>query len=217
MNKIVTRSQIIVLGLIIFLFVMDVLLGSFLIRKAGDSTKLMLDERMLDIVITAADMTDGDDLAGITDTDSNNDQYKKLCSTLSFFQNNTGLESIYAARKANDNHIMLVAEEAAGIDGSFGDEIRDSEAIELAFTGTSAVDRIPYSDNRGVFYCAYSPVWASDGEIAGVIAADFNAEWYEKQLKAYARSIRIVCLLYFLTGVIIIFAMYRAFGGRQHD
>nr|MCR5358049.1 response regulator [Lachnospiraceae bacterium] len=62
------------------------------------------------------------------------------------------------------------------------------EALANAGRGVASVDEVPYSDAWGEFYSAYSPVYDSSGNIAGIIAVDFTADWFEGQLSEQMRS-----------------------------
>ncbi|MBP5165833.1 MAG: response regulator [Oscillospiraceae bacterium] len=70
----------------------------------------------------------------------------------------------------------------------FGDIVEYTAALDRAGHGTSSVDEVPYTDSWGEFYSAYSPVFDSSGNVAGIIAADFSVEWFEEQLSAQTRS-----------------------------
>ncbi len=39
-----------------------------------------------------------------------------------------------------------------------------------------------YEDEWGRFYSAYSPVFDSHGKVGGIVAVDFSAEWFDRQL-----------------------------------
>jgi diguanylate cyclase (GGDEF)-like protein len=45
-----------------------------------------------------------------------------------------------------------------------------------------SVDELPYSDNWGEFYSAYSPVFDSSGRVAGIVAVDFSKQWYDSKV-----------------------------------
>ena len=81
-----------------FLIATSVILGTLLARQSNDALKTLIDERMLDVVNSAADMIDGDALKTITDQDKGTEAYDKIYATLSAFEKNIGLEFIYTAR-----------------------------------------------------------------------------------------------------------------------
>ena len=83
------------------------------------------------------------------------------------------------------------------------------------------MDEIPYTDRWGEFYSAYSPVFDSSGNVAGVVAVDFAVEWFDSQLSAQTRStissyliILIFCLL---VGGILALLTVRPFVRQQGE
>ena len=70
--------------------------------------------------------------------------------------------------------------------------------------GTASVDEQPYVDDWGEFYSAYSPVYNSEGKLAGIIGVDFAKKWYDDQLWAHTVAIFTVSVLSVVIGVSII-------------
>ena len=71
---------------------------------------------------------------------------------------------------------------------SYGDSVEYTDALATAGRGTAAVDEVPYTDQWGEFYSAYSPVFDQSGNVAGIVAVDFSVDWFEDQLSAQTRS-----------------------------
>ena len=63
---------------------------------------------------------------------------------------------------------------------------------------------MPYSDKWGRFYSAYSPVFDSNGKVSGIVAVDFSADWYEKQVHYQIRTIIIITILSLSFGAAIV-------------
>ncbi len=61
-----------------------------------------------------------------------------------------------------------------------------TDALYQASLGKPSVDKVPYEDSWGRFYSAYSPVFDSNGKVAGIVAVDFSADWYDKQIRTQA-------------------------------
>ena len=51
-----------------------------------------------------------------------------------------------------------------------------------------------YQDSWGRFYSAYSPVFDSNGKVAGIVAVDFGADWYDNQMSKQIMTTLIICL-----------------------
>lgn len=103
-------------------------------------------------------------------------------NTLVCFQSNIGLEYVYAIRETADGSFMVVIGPSGDEKGQYGKLIHDTEALRKAGQGTPTVDEKSYVDDFGHFYSAYSPVFDSSGKGAGVVAADFQADWYDAHL-----------------------------------
>ncbi len=84
--------------------------------------------------------------------------------------------------------------------GEFGSPIVFTDALYKASQGTASADETPYHDAWGSFYSAYSPVLDARGDVAGIVAVDFSAEWYNRQLASLTRTTLIVALLSVLVG-----------------
>ena len=80
-----------VLAVSVFMLVTNVLLGLVLARQARDAMKTQINERMLDIVNTAAAMVDGDVLEKLTADDKDTPEYQAVLNTLSRFRDNIKL------------------------------------------------------------------------------------------------------------------------------
>lgn len=184
-----------VLAVITALLATSIALGLALTRQSRHAMKTLIDDYVLDIVTTAAAMVDGDALKGITAEDKGTPDYNQLYGTLSKFDKNIGLEFIYAVRQTADGSYIFVLDPATENASEYGEIVHDTEALHAAGKGTAAVDEEPYRDSYGYFYSAYCPVYDSRGEVAGVIAADFDAEWYEQQIDKNTITIAVACAL----------------------
>ena len=188
----------------IFLLVMNIALGAALIRQSRSSLKELIDNQMLGIVNSAAAMMDGDALERITEESVGSEEYDKLYTTLSVFQNNTGLKFIYAVREEEDGSFILTIDPATEETGEYGLKLMETEALRTAGRGAPAVDNEPYKDKFGEFYSAYSPVFNSSGKVAGIIATDFEVEWYEKQLNRNTKTVFLACILFLSIGIVVV-------------
>ena len=166
--------------------------------------KTQIDARMLDISSTAADMLDGDIYEKITIDDQNSAEYLKMYETLKYFQDNIDLEFIYCIRKISDDEYIFTIDPAEDDPSEFGQLVKVTEALQEASQGRSAVDKVPYEDDWGRFYSAYSPIFNSKGEVVGIVAVDFSAKWYEKQQSGIANLIMMALSVSLIIGVIII-------------
>lgn len=72
-----------------------------------------------------------------------------------------------------------------------------TDALYNASKGKADADNEPYEDAWGSFYSAYSPVYDSAGNVAGIVAVDFDAEWYLGKVRS----------MYIIVGSFLMFAL----------
>ena len=196
------RSKYVVL-VILFLLIVTISLGYMLERQSRSSIITLMQTRMLDTANTAAAMINGDILESVTPEDKGTEGYESVMKTLTYFQDNVDLKYIYCIRDMGDGKFTFGLDPTVEDPGEFGSEIVYTDALNKASKGTPSVDETPYKDAWGTFYSAYSPVYNSQGKVAGIIAVDFSAEWYNRQLASLTRTTIIVAILSLLAGVII--------------
>ena len=180
------------------------LMGVVLVSQSRAAMKAQIDARMLDIANTAADMMNGDSLAALTAEDADTQPYQDALASLKVFQDNIDLDYIYGIRQVGEKDFIFTVDPAPVDPGAFGDPIEYTEALGRAAAGTPAVDKEPYSDRWGRFYSAYSPVFDSEGKVAGIVAVDFSASWVEDQVGQQTLAIVITSVLVLLVGAVVV-------------
>ena len=143
---------------------------------------------MLDISNCAAGSVNGDILAGLDEEMIGTPEYDDLYSRLAVFRDNVELEYVYTIKKVGEKDFIFTMDLDQVRPAAYGDSVKYTEALASAGRGVAAVDEVPYSDSWGEFYSAYSPVFDSNGNVAGIVAADFSVDWFEHQLSAQTRS-----------------------------
>ena len=197
------------------MLVVNIVLGLALMNQSRQAMKTLIDERMLDTAKIAAAMLDGDTLERITAEDIGSEEYNALYATLSHFQDNLAHGYIYAARPTEDGKFIFIIDPDKKNAGEYGKPIHDTAALRRAGKGKPSVDAIPYTDDFGRFYSAYTPVYNSSGKIAAIVAADFPADWYDDQLNKNAETIFIACLASLLIGGIVLFGVTNHFSRQM--
>ncbi len=191
---------------VILLSALIILIAGFvshvLITQSGEGMRTLINERMLDISNTAAAMLDGDALDGMTEEDLNSPDFRSAMDTLRTFYENIELEYIYCVYDRGNGRYVF------GIDpsddpGNFNDPVVSTPALAAAFEGIRGVDLEAYEDEWGIFYSAYSPVFNSKGEVACVVAADFDANWYNNRLAWQRWTVLGMMLLALLVGIAV--------------
>lgn len=192
---------------IIFLLIVTISLGYLLVRQAKHSIITLMQTRMLETANTAADMIDGDVLKKVTPEDKGTEGYETIMRTLTYFQDNIDLKYIYCIRDMGDGTFTFGLDPTVLDPGEFGSPIVYTDALYRASQGKPSVDEEAYHDAWGSFYSAYSPVYDSEDKLAGIIAVDFDAAWYNEQLATLTRTTFIVAFLSLLIGVGIVFTI----------
>ncbi|MDO4863425.1 MAG: diguanylate cyclase [Ruminococcus sp.] len=182
-KRIKTNKRNTVLALAMLLLT-NVLLSISLMDMSKLALREQINQRMLDIANTAAYMLDGDELAVLTAEDEGTEPYNRALDTLRSFQKNIQLDYIYGIRDMGDGTFTFTIDPDEDDPGEFGAPIETTDALVKASQGTPSVDKEAYADEWGRFYSAYSPVYDSEGNIAGIVGVDFNAEWYEGKLNS---------------------------------
>ena len=201
--KISKRNTFVTLAL---LLMTNLLLSTALSFMFKHAIREQMNERMLDIANTAAYMLDGDALATLTADDEGSENYNKIYDTLEIFQNNIQLDYIYSIRDMGDGTFTYIID--PDVDpAEFGSLIETTDALVKASKGVPSVDTKAYSDEWGTFYSAYSPVYDSKGNIAGIVGVDFGAEWYDNTLNSNRLIAVIITAAALAVGIIISFIM----------
>ena len=197
----------VILMISVFMLTTNLALGYILTKQARDATKTQLNDRMLDIVNTAAAMLDGDVLKRLTAEDRGSEEYQAVYDMLARFRDNISLDYIYYVRPEGDKKFTFGIDPDPVAPGRFGSPVVYTDALYAASQGTASVDEKPYEDAWGRFYSAFSPVFDSEGNVAAVVTADFGTDWYDAQLDQSTRTIVIACTLFLLIGIILVIIM----------
>ena len=182
----------------------NILLGIVLFNQSRSALRSMLEKSMLDITNTAAGMLDGDALGAMTEADADSAYTRSVIRTLNVFQDRVEIEFIYVVRPAGEERFVFIIDPDPVDPGAFGEEIVWTYALSQAGKGVATVDSAPMEDRWGNFYSAYSPVFDSNGGVGGIVGVDFDAEWYEQQLRGLSTTVAVISVLTVLIGAAII-------------
>lgn len=128
----------------LFILTANLALGAVLIRQARNATKTQINERMLDIVNTAAAMLDGDVLKNLTAQDSDTPQYQEVLDILRRFLDNIELNYIYYVRDMGNKTFTFGIDPDPVSPGEFGSPVVYTEAMYEASQRKPSVDEVPY-------------------------------------------------------------------------
>lgn len=189
----------------VLLVAANLLLGGILMRQSRNSMRSLIRARMLDVSNTAADMIDGDAYAKLTANSADTPEYQQTLRVLRSFLDNIELSYIYGVREEDGRFIFTI--DPDDDPGQFGEEIATTEALINASKGKADVDNVPLEDRWGRFYSAYSPIFDSSGNVVGMVAVDFSAEWYESRIRSNIIAIVLVCSASTIMGILMAFTL----------
>ena len=187
------------------LLVANIVLGIVLQNQTRRTLRDVLEKNMLDITDTAAGLMDGDKLGALTEDDVGGEYFNEVIKTLRVFQDRVEIEFIYAVRQVGPEEFVFTVDPDPVDPGAFGEEVLFTYALGEAGKGIATVDSAAAADRWGNFYSAYSPVFDSDGKVAGIIGVDFDAVWYEQQLRGLSHTVTLITLLTVAIGAVVIF------------
>ena len=189
----------------VLLVVTNIILGVVILDQSKNAMRSLINKNMLDIVNSAANSIDGDMLGSLTEEDVGSENFNHISDQLTAFMKSVDIEFIYAVKQDGPDHFCFTVDPDPVDPGEFGEEVLVTDALRSAGKGIASVDTAPAADRWGNFYSAYSPVLDSNGQIAGIIGIDFNAEWYQQQISKYTYSIFIIDALSVLIGILVVY------------
>lgn len=193
-----------VLAFGVLLLTANFMLGLVILNQSNSAIRSLINKNMLDIANTAAGMLDGDVLGALTADDVGGEAFNDVLKKLSVFQNNVDIHYIYTVRRLEGDHFVFVVDPDPEEPAEFGEDIVVTQGLIRAGEGKPTVDDAPMADKWGNFYSAYSPVFDSAGKVSGVVGIDFDAAWYDQQVREHTLSVFIItCVSAFIGSVII--------------
>ena len=203
MKKMSLTAKIVSIVSAVFL-VAGTVLGVIFIEHTRSNLKKMIQAHMLDISNTAAASLSGDDLAALTAESADSDAYKAILATLSAFRDNANLNNIYCVRETGNGFIYVVDPKTSD-PAAFGDPITATPGLKRAAEGVAAANGTAKKSRSGKFYSAYSPVFDSADNVAGIVAVDFPADWYDAPITHVTLIFTAVGILFTLFAAALIF------------
>lgn len=215
-NKLSTK---IIMMVEIIILISSILFCTVSVYRARSDIRKAIQQRMLDIANCASGSVNGDVLKSLTKDDVDSAEYNDVYNTLAVFRDNVELEYVYSIKEESEGNFIFTMDLDQVSPASYGDSVKYTEALASAGRGIAAVDEVPYSDQWGRFYSAYSPVFDSSHKVAGIIAVDFSAQWFEDQLTSQMRSTIIsyviILLISLLVAALLSFFIVRPFVRAQ--
>lgn len=205
--SIIMKFAVIISALLI---VTDLVLGISIYRK---ESKVLMDQISTDasnMVYSISGVLenngDGDRLAALNEGDADSDEYNAILDTLSIFYERCGYDYVYTVGKTADNQYVYLVDSDPEDPADLFEEFEDVEPAELASKGEIVMGE-QSSDEWGEWVTVYGPVYASDGELAAVLAIDISMDWLENQLASIRNTIIFICGIAFVVSLSVVMAM----------
>ena len=189
----------------VLLVVTNLILGVVILNQSKYAMRSLINKNMLDIVNSAANSIDGDILGSLTEEDVGSENFNHISDQLTVFMESVNIEFIYAVKEAGPDYFVFTVDPDPIDPGEFGEEVLVTDALRQAAKGVASVDTAPAADRWGNFYSAYSPVFDSKENIAGIIGIDFDAEWYQQQIDKYTVSIVAIDIISVIIGIAVVY------------
>ena len=170
------------------LLISSILFCSVSIYRSRVGIRKAIQQRMLDIANCASGSVNGEMMKTLSKDTVGSEEYNRIYDTLTVFRDNVELEYVYCTKEASPGNFIFTMDLDQVSPASYGDSVEYTVALASAGKGKASVDEIPYTDQWGEFYSAYSPVFDSEGNVAGIVAVDFAVDWFENQLSSQTRS-----------------------------
>ncbi len=194
------------------LLLANIALGVILLGNSRAALNTSLNNHMLSIVNTAADVLDGDVMAAYAGDDAA--LFSAVSEQLLVFQLNADIKYIYTVKKVGEDSFMFLIDPDPIDPAAYGEAVVLSDALISAGNGVAAVDSRSVTDRWGSHYSAYSPVFDSAGRIACIVGIDFIPDWYEQQLRRTTVSMIVVSAVSIVVCAVIIFLLMNVLGRR---
>lgn len=198
------------------LLLTNIILGVVMYNQSKGTVRDLVRKNMLSISSTAAGLMDGDTLASFTEVDVDSPEWNEIKKELSVFKNNTDIEYIYTVRQEGENKYVFVVDPDPVNPGELGEEVLKTAALINAGKGIAGVDTEAAEDEWGNFYSSYSPVFGSDGEVAAIVGVDFDALWYEQQVREHMMPAVFIIIIFMAVGILIVVFFSQKMLGRLH-
>ena len=198
-----TLSTKIIIMVEAIILISSILFCAISVYRSRLGIRRAIQQRMLDIANCAAGSISGDALGSIDENSIDSTAYRLTYNTLTIFRDNVELEYVYVLREYSNDEFIFVLDTDPVSPASYGDEAKLTDALRTAGKGMPSVDEVPYSDQWGEFYSAYSPVYDSFGRISGIVVVDFSVTWFESQLAEQTRTNVIAILIILVISQVI--------------
>ncbi len=164
----------------------------------------------LELASCAASTIDGDKLEKIEVGSENTPEYAEIYNELSIYRDNSSIKYIYTMKGLDDGSIVFLIDTDEEAPADIYEEYESLDEIWVALGGEdSAADEFTV-DEWGTYFSSYSPVYNSEGQVAGVVGVDIGAEWIDEQLSVIRNTMIIIGVIVIIFGTICAIVISRS-------
>ena len=192
-----------------FLLVVDAVLGGFLIYHSVTRMKTIIQNKILEISMSAANMLNEEEVYSLTIEDKENQSpaYMRAYNVLAAFKTSSeegdaNVAFIYALVKNEEGDIVFSVDPSNDPAGFLTEKAMLTDGLQRTFSeGTAAFDAESYVDRWGDLYSAYAPVKSKDGTVRVAVGVDVWASWYKKEIAQSAVVIGVAMVVTIALGI----------------
>ena len=188
------------------LLAINSVLAFITMSQAGESMKEQIRKHMLAVSNTAAAMVNGEAIKTFNSRSVGTVEYVRVTDALNMVKNaqrDSDIKYIYITKKLGDRFVFVCDPDPVD-PAYYGEEVVYTEAQDVAWRGTPAVDAEPMEDEWGFFYSSWSPIRDLSGEVVGLVGVDFSAEWYNQQVARHTRLVIIIIAVSLVAGAAVV-------------
>lgn len=179
----------------------SMIIGFFSYQQQKKMLMADLGEKLLAIANSAVVCVDGDVHQQLQPGDEVTEKYQNSVQKLRKIQENTGVAYLYTMKKEGDS-LQFVLDADPEDPGAIGEEYEVEgleEEMESAFSGKSAYNPDPYTDQWGTFISAYAPIQDSNGKIVAILGVDLAVD----NVFAAQKKLMFEILLLFIPAILL--------------
>lgn len=198
---------------IVLLTVSDLMVGVITYSRCKNAMEDQIKTNAKNLARCAAASVDGAAFESLATGMESSREFQDILDTLTLYWENGGVEFVYSVRQRSDGNVEFVVDSDQEEGSMIGDAFPEIEdELIRAFAGeTLATDQVSV-DEWGTHLTAYSPIMKGTA-VVGAVGVDISADFVRKQTRGIAIIITIVCLVVFLIGAVVIYAVGRVMKG----
>ncbi|MBQ8148142.1 MAG: HAMP domain-containing protein [Lachnospiraceae bacterium] len=156
----------------------------------------------MSVAQTAAEIIDGDQIAGIQPGDEGTEDYNIVLAQLQSFLVDEDVAYIYTMRQV-DGSVQFVVDADTEEGAAIGEEYETYDKIDMALAGEASMDDEVTTDEWGSFYSAFAPIYDESGAVVAIVGVDCTIDSINQKI----RNMILVLVIVEIICIILAFAV----------